>query len=105
MTLVLAIASFMQALAWVPIGVFFFRRWRERRNPISLALCLTTAYAAWSGAVPYWLARPRVGSWVGWALLIANALTVTLAHVSLLWAKKKFVGARPRDQSPPSASA
>lgn len=43
-----AIMYALLTLAWAPHLYSFYKSWRERRNPISLAICLTIFLAAFT---------------------------------------------------------
>lgn len=36
--------SIVLAAAWVPVAIFFWRSWKRRRTPLSLAICGVVSY-------------------------------------------------------------
>ena len=59
---VLVAASAVMAVAWIPIGLYFFRAWRSRKSPLSLAICglvalpvyLNSMTSVFLGSQPEW---------------------------------------------------
>lgn len=52
--MITAIASFILALAWLPMLLKFLVHWRQRKNPLSFAIALTLAYVVYSSALQGW---------------------------------------------------
>jgi peptidoglycan biosynthesis protein MviN/MurJ (putative lipid II flippase) len=81
-------------LAWVPVLIKFFRAWRERKNPISLAICGVIALCIYLDIMG---AHRFFGTSVGWiatAIIVANAVVCGFFYLSFQWSKKMFPDAR-----------
>jgi len=48
-------------MAWVPILLRFVRSWRERRNPVSLAICGLIIYVQFLSLSVAWVVDGSVG--------------------------------------------
>lgn len=92
MSFALLSSSAILALAWLPILFQFFKNWRGRNNPISLAICFVVAFAIYLCFQPFLtLFGPQADPAVT-ALTVqaANTVTCLFFHVSFGWAKRKF---------------
>lgn len=88
MSVALLCLSSILALAWLPILIKFFRNWRGRANPISLAICFIIAFAIYICIVPFFETQdPLVMALV---VQIVNAVTCLFFHISFGWAKKRW---------------
>lgn len=89
MSVALLVLSFVLALAWLPILVKFFRNWRGRANPISLAICFIIAFAIYICIVPFFGqdVDPLTSAIV---IQAVNAVTCLFFHISFGWAKKRW---------------
>lgn len=99
----LVIMAFVLALAWLPLVWKFQTGWRNRRNPVSLAICATLLALAYKNVV-FAFALKGEASWrfFGRATLIFDAVAIVNFYVSFYWANKKFPTQRkPSDTSPP----
>lgn len=62
-------------VAWLPVMWRFFRQWRHRRNPISMAICLLVAFACY----------------VNFTLIVMRSgVNDELTHMSLLFVETVF---------------
>jgi hypothetical protein len=93
--LLLATVEFIAALLWVPVLIKFWRAWRARRNPISLAIAGLAAFAAWTCALPHWVFSVEVDrTWLGWGVTVLNLAVASNFYVAIHRAKGKFPEAR-----------
>jgi len=94
MSVALMCLAVVLAIAWLPILIKFFRNWRNRANPISLAICFVVAFAMYTCLIPMvGGSDPQVTALV---VQIVNAVTCLFFHVSFGWAKKRWTpGERP----------
>jgi hypothetical protein len=81
--------SIVLGLLWVPIGYFFYKSWRERRNPISLAIVGLIFVSIWTDVTTWLLLH------VNWkitlvALRAVNALAMVNFYLSIRWANRKW---------------
>jgi O-antigen ligase len=97
----LLILSTVLAMAWVPVLLRFFRNWRGRANPISLAICFLVAFAIYICYAPLTDTDP-----VTMAVVIeaVNLAVCVFFYVSFGWAEKRWpkrvkVALRPKPDS------
>lgn len=90
LALLMAIAL---ALAWIPALLKFFRAWRLRTNPISLAICLLIAFV---GYLPVFVTATAMLSspWDVATVLGVDAVICASFMGAILWANRKFSGER-----------
>ena len=89
MNIALLIGCSILVLAWIPILVKFFRNWRARANPISLAICFAVAYAIYICMVPFF-GEGQDPFVVDSVVVGVNAVTCLFFHASFGWAKKRW---------------
>lgn len=88
---ILGLLALAQAVAWLPIFARFLRSWRQRKNPISLAIGALVLLAAYVGVAPYWLGEHVVSSdLVAYGLLAGSWLVLINFYVATVWANRKF---------------
>ena len=75
------------ALAWLPVLLKFLRSWRERRNPISLAICLIVVLAAY---VPVWVASDQIHPWSWLGVLVVDSIVCGFFYVAVAWSDRHF---------------
>jgi len=84
------------ALAWIPIAVFFFRNFKARGNPISLAiLTLVALIVVAIGPLDYWVTVDRADA--RWLFPIIDSLSLAVClhfYLAILWARRKYSNAR-----------
>lgn len=106
MSVALLCLSALLALAWLPILLQFFKNWRGRNNPISLAICFVVAFAIYLCFQPFLAifgssADPAV---TALSIQAANTVTCLFFHISFGWAKRKFGPEDRQTSSSPSPS-
>jgi hypothetical protein len=81
------------ALAWVPILIKFFRSWRARSNPISLAICLLIGLA---GYVPVYVAVMFASAsiWSIATVIGTDGIICFGFHGAVMWSAKRFPDTR-----------
>jgi len=77
--------------AWIPILLRFFRSWRGRANPISLAICFLVGLAQY---VPAYVAIAFPPSWSTASILGMDGITCLAFHGAILWASRRFADTR-----------
>ncbi len=102
MNLALLGITVVLTIAWVPVLVRFFRNWRARSNPISLAIFFLVAGSVYQSFVP--LITGSVDP-VGAALVVqaVNAVTCLFFHISFSWARKRWTD-RSTDRTNPETN-
>lgn len=87
----LLVVSLVVSALWIPVLLFFFKNWRERKNPISLAISGVIFFVVYSDVLV--LLCKYSGSDVPFYIMqITEALTIAFFYVSFRWAKWKFGG-------------
>jgi len=100
MTAVIVLACVL-ALAWLPLAVRFYRGWKFRKNPVSLAIfagCLLFTYT--NTLLVLALTGQTTWQFFTTALLVFDSVVVLNFYVSFYWSDKKFEGARSSDNIP-----
>jgi predicted permease len=89
MIVALLCLSVLLFFGWIPILIQFFKNWRTRSNPISLAICFVVAFSIYLCLVPFLgkAADPEVAAL---ALQVANGVTCVFFHAANSWAKRKW---------------
>lgn len=98
MVVKLGILAVIQCLLWAPIAYKFFKTWKKRKNPLSLAICLNIFYIIYVGAVPYWISsktdiRLAIGT-----MLVFNLLVCSNFWLAIRNDKTKFNSKRKKRQ-------
>lgn len=94
--------SVLLALLWIPIFLNFFRAWRERKNPVSLAICGIIAYAVYNNAVSVGLyAFGGSPKWSTVGIIVFEGITCVNFYFAFRWSQRKFHSDR---QTPPNQS-
>lgn len=88
------------ALFWLPITLRFYKAWRLRQNPISLAIAWLTMVVSYAhmivgfdragGIPPIWILSLSVG---------LSATACANFYFAFFWAKKKFLSGRAVDRT------
>lgn len=82
-------------VAWIPLLLSFFRSWRARKNPISLAICLTIFLAAFTNVYLVLSLFDKTPERVEVVVYgICNAAVVGYFHVARRCADKTFTSDR-----------
>jgi hypothetical protein len=90
------------ALAWIPLLVRFLRGWRNRRNPVSLAICATISALVY-GNITTALTAMGQGAWetVRMLTVAVNVFVVVNFYLSFHWSGHRFPDARRSSYSIP----
>jgi hypothetical protein len=85
----IAVLSCVLGLAWLPIALRFYRRWKSRKNPISLAVfagCLLFAYTN----VLFALTLMNRTTWQFFTIALHgfNGVVVLNFYISFYWSDK-----------------
>lgn len=92
-SLVLTVVGAVVALAWLPIFLRFYWNWRQRRNPISLAICGAIGFFMYiDGAVTLFLSAGAL--WAISILVVLNALGCLNFYFMFWWARRRFPDSR-----------
>lgn len=85
----------LQALAWIPITVYFWRSWRARGAPLSLAIAVLSGFQTAVGFSTYAF---LVGDPLSTVLALAggNLLVVLNFAICFRWQRRNFPDARNR---------
>lgn len=81
------------AAAWVPVGIYFWRSWRRRGAPLSLAICGLVGFQVYLNCGT-WLFLKNDPRWVGSVIAIGNVLILSNFYLCFRWQKKRFPDAR-----------
>lgn len=97
----LVVVSCVLALAWLPIAVRFNRAWKDRKNPVSLAICAAVLLFAYTNIL-FAFALSSRSSWDFFAVAthVFDAIVVINFYVCFRWSDKKFHGTRDSDSIP-----
>ncbi len=94
---ILAGISVILTCAWLPVVFYFFARFRERDNPISLAICGSIGLLMYSNVV-FAFAGNKYIRLASVFMHLFNLVAIVNFYLSFYWAKKKF-----KDQRHPHA--
>lgn len=97
----IVVLSCVLALAWLPLAVRFYRGWKSRKNPVSLAIFAALLLFVYTDIL-FALALTRQTTWhfFAFATHAFDAVVVLNFYVSFYWSDKKFEGARRNDSIP-----
>ena len=87
------VISLAVALAWVPVLLKFFRSWRERANPISLAICILISTAIY---LPVYTAVALPLCWPVATIIVVGGVACVSFYLALWAARKRFRDIRSR---------
>lgn len=98
----LVVWSIVLALAWIPLALKFQRAWRERKNPVSLAICLTMLLFTYANLV-FMLAVTGQTSWRFYSIATRSFEVAAIVnfYVAFRWSDTRFGGSRKSDTKPP----
>jgi len=96
------IASLALAVAWIPLFLRFLRGWKNRKNPVSLAICATISFLIYVNVMTATVAL-KLGDWqtVRILNLFFDGLVVVNFYVSFHWSNQRFPDARRSNYSVP----
>ena len=103
MTTLLVIASCVLSIAWLPLAVRFNRGWKNRKNPVSLAICIAILMFAYTNAL-FVLALTDQITWAFFAIAthIFSVFAVGNFYACFYWSDKKFQDTRRAYSVPPT---
>jgi hypothetical protein len=95
--MLLAAALLTLAVAWLPLAWRFLRGWRNRKNPVSLAICAAIGLSVYVNIMLV-LALAGRTSWEFFvvATRVFDLIVVANFYVAFHWSKKRFPEARQR---------
>ena len=83
-------------LAWIPVLLFFFRNFRARKNPISLAIgTLIVLSMLYVGPMVYWISTQSANP--DWVLATFDVLSLVAAghfYLAIRWSRRWFENTR-----------
>ena len=85
----LLVTSAILAVAWIPVLIRFFRNWRARANPISLAICFLVTFSIYLCFVPLMGAGSDPMT-MALVVEVVNAATCLFFYVSFGWARRRW---------------
>ena len=91
-SLVVAVTAFL-AVAWIPVGIYFWRSWRRRGAPLSLAICGLVGFQVYLNGGT-WLFLQNDQRWVGLMLALGDTLILSNFYLCFRWQRKRFPNAR-----------
>lgn len=95
MTTTFSIIAAVLALAWLPIVRKFFRAWKSRKNPVSLAISWLILVFAYGHALYVLVASFEADRiWVQTIGLAFSAIACVNFYVSFYWSEHKFTDQR-----------
>lgn len=96
------IAPVVLALAWIPLFLRFLRGWRNRKNPVSLAICAAISFLIYTNVVSMLLAL-GAGDWqtVRALNLLFGAFVIVNFYIAFNWSNQRFPEARRGSYSVP----
>lgn len=77
--------------AWTPIFLKFFRTWRARHNPVSLAICGIIALTIYSNAISLGVSTFDSNPlWSTVAVIAFNCIACLNCYLAFRWSDRKF---------------
>lgn len=99
MAVLYVVAATVSVALWLPIFAQFLRSWRNRRNPISLAVCASIMLIMWTSLGGIWVAINRIENNVFLLTTVMLSMVVSLySHLAFFWSNRRFVDERAREQ-------
>lgn len=95
MTTALVVASIVLAIAWLPLAVRFLRGWRNRKNPVSLAICAALCLFAYTNVM--FALVVIEGASLQFLAIATHAfelVVITNFYIAFKWSAKRFPDAR-----------
>jgi hypothetical protein len=96
-TMLVVVAGIL-AVAWVPVGIYFFKSWKNRRSPLSLAICGLIGFPIYTNLSTA-LFMDSSSKWVCLVLVVANLVLWSNFMFCFYWQKKSFPDVRSRKPS------
>lgn len=95
----LIIVAVILGVAWVPIGLFFLRSWKNRKSPLSLAICGLIAFPVYTNfSTALFLDGDQ--TWISGTLIAVNFILFMNFMFCFYWQKKSFPDRRKLPVSP-----
>ena len=97
-----AIISLVLAVAWIPLIGRFLRGWRNRKNPVSMAICAMISFLIYVNVITA-LTLMGLGTWETTQSLsiLFNAFVIINFYMSFHWSNQRFPDARKGSYSVP----
>lgn len=92
----LVLALIVVGVAWLPLAARFWLSWRDRHNPVSLAICGAMAFMVWlHGALAWAIYTSSVSvEWFGATAVVLSTLLMAYFYVSFAWSRHRFPDSR-----------
>jgi len=86
----------LATVAWIPVLLFFFKNFKSRNNPVSLAIgTLVALCMLYVGPVDYWLTSGTASKeWVSLTFDILSVAVCVHFYLAIRWSKRRFHDAR-----------
>lgn len=91
----IVVISAILAAAWVPVAVHFWKSWKQRGSPLSLAICALIAYPVFTN-VSSAIFLTGNGAQTVMVMIGTNLLLLLNFVVCFRWQKERFPEARSR---------
>lgn len=102
MSFALPVLSIVLAVAWIPLAFRFKRGWKNRRNPVSLAICAAVLLFSYRNALTSLaLIDETTWSFVTIATHVFEVIVVINFYFAFRWSDAKFAEARREYTVPP----
>ena len=85
------VGAIVVALGWIPVFVRFFRSWRARGNPISIAICVLILFVLY---LPIYLTVTSSVSWPTATVIALDAIACVTFYVTFYYANRRFPDTR-----------
>jgi hypothetical protein len=95
MKVALTAVTIALAIAWIPLAWRFLRGWRNRKNPVSLAICAALCLFTYTNVLLA-LELNDGASWEFFAIAtrVFDVIVVVNFYVAFKWSAKRFPEAR-----------
>lgn len=89
----LIVVSAALAAAWIPVGVHFWKSWKHRGSPLSLAICAMVGFPVFTNiSTTIFLTGSRTHTVL--AMIGTNLLLLLNFMICFKWQKERFPDAR-----------
>lgn len=87
--IILSVVSIVLAIAWHFVAVHFWKAWKLRKSPLSLAICALIGYPIFTNtsSMIFIYQDPRLSVGI---MLLANAVLLINFWVCFRWQKERF---------------
>jgi hypothetical protein len=90
---VLVAASAVLAVAWIPVGLYFYRSWKKRKSPLSLAICGLIALPIYTNSMTG-LFLEAESKWFCSIMFFVSLLLFANFIFCFYWQRRSFSGGR-----------